>query len=113
MDETQDLTENVDFTIVSFADDFVEGYLYDATKEDLYTIEDFQRFQDKFILIDTRFYNDSSIDFIIRNISKNVAVKGFLLIESNQAKFNEVMIDKRGERQYYFNFKKYCRNIDA
>ncbi len=93
--ETQNMTEMVDFTIVSFADDFFEGHLYDATRDDLYTIEDFQRFQDKFILIDTRFYNDSSIEFIISNISKNVAVKGFLLVESNQAKFNEVMIDKR------------------
>lgn len=94
-DERREMNENIDFTIVSFADNFVEGNIYDATREDLYNNNDFQRFKDKFVLINKTFYNEPSIAFFISNISENVSVKGFLLIESDETMFNNVLIDKR------------------
>jgi peptide/nickel transport system permease protein len=58
----------------------VSGRVYDASKEDLYSIREFSRYKDRLVLLDTTFHTPSFIDYFIAQVQSEVTVKGFILI---------------------------------
>lgn len=54
--------------------------IVDATKMDLYSLEDYAIFEDKFILIDTAYYNQRWIESFAKKVSASIDFPGVILI---------------------------------
>ncbi len=93
-DGPMDLIPNQDFAFVTSGDINNTGMIHDATEIDMFSIDDYSKFKDKFILIDKDYYNDQSIDYFIKEINKNERVKGVLLIARKSERINSIIIDE-------------------
>lgn len=82
-----------DFRIVKHNNQSDSGYVYNATRDDLYNIKDYSVFEDKFILLDSKFYNDVTIDYIVGEITKIVDIKGLLIIREKALK-SQLLIEE-------------------
>jgi peptide/nickel transport system permease protein len=86
--------EEYDFLIA--ADLERTATVYDASREDMYSLDDYERFAGKFVMIDQAYYNNQAIDYFIRDIAEHVSIKGVLLIARDGEKLDQV-IARRGE----------------
>ncbi len=93
-DGRMDLIPNHDFAFVTSGNINNTGMVYDATEEDMFSIDDYSSFRDKFILIDKEYYNDQSIDYFIDEINSNIRIKGVLLIPRKSEAINSLIIDE-------------------
>ncbi|WP_422487260.1 ABC transporter permease subunit [Gudongella sp. DL1XJH-153] len=93
-DGPMDLIPNQDFAFVTSGDINNTGRIHDATEIDMFSIDDYSKFKDKFILIDKEYYNDQAIDYFIKEINKNERVKGVLLIARKSERINSIIIDE-------------------
>lgn len=84
-----------DFSVLSFDQEMVQGEVYDASRQDLYNIDDYYVFKDKFIVIDTAYYNTASMNYFMETIGQEVPIKGFLLVDTHKVKFEETLVNKR------------------
>jgi len=75
-----DLEPNSDFTFTTTGSSQDEGFVYDATRTDIFNVSDFGEYENRFVLIDKSFYNDQSINHFIDTIARNVPIKGILLV---------------------------------
>jgi len=78
--DTFTLEPSVDYTILTAGDQSYTGEIYDASKEDLLSIDDYSRFENLFVMIDEAYYNDMLLDYIAKDISEHVNIKGILKI---------------------------------
>lgn len=62
------------------------GGLFDATREDLFNIEDYDKYTGKYVLINKAYYTDQVIDYFIGEISSHADIKGILLIARSDEK---------------------------
>lgn len=83
----------VDYAFTTSGNISCLGTIYDATKEDMYSIEDYSPFEDKFILIDKAYYNESSINYFIKDINNHVTIKGVLLIAKQDEVISNLIIN--------------------
>lgn len=60
----------------------VSGEVYDASRDDLYNIDNYSKFANKFILIDGDHYSDANITIIIDEIQMQTQISGVLKIKS-------------------------------
>jgi len=74
----RDLILGRDYSIQSFGDVDLTGKVYDATREDMFNIKDYNRFSDKFVVIDKSFYTDEAVSYFIKNILEKSSTKGVL-----------------------------------
>ena len=92
------------------------GIIYDASKDDLFNLDEYNHMKNKYILIDKTYYSDQSVEYFINTISKNVSVKGFLIvadrnenISNNIVKTNDSMVIVKIS-QDFFEFLKNTKN---
>lgn len=91
------LEPDCDFAFMKSGNISFTGAVYDATKEDMYNIDNYSRFKDKFVLIDKAYYNDASINSFINDINNHVRIKGMLLIARNDEVIKNLIIDASEE----------------
>ena len=96
-DETLQLIPNSDFTFTTSGNNEDQGFVYDATRVDLFNIEDFSGFADKFILMDKAFYNERSIEHFIWEITEKVDIKGILLVAERDERMDSFITDDSDE----------------
>ena len=96
-DEILQLIPNADFKFTTSRSNEDHGFVYDATRVDLFNIEDFSGFADKFILIDKAFYNERSIDHFIGEVTEKVDIKGILLVAEKDERMDGFITDDRDE----------------
>ena len=93
-DEIIQLEPNSDFTFTTSGSSKDEGHVYDASRMDLFSVDDLKEFEDKFILIDKRFYNDLSINHFIESLVNNVQIKGILLVAEKDESMDGFITDR-------------------
>jgi len=64
------------------------GLIYDATKEDMFNLNDYSKFENKFIMLDKAYYSDSAINYFVRQIREKSNVIGILLVVRTDEKIN-------------------------
>ncbi|MBN1624699.1 MAG: ABC transporter permease [Clostridia bacterium] len=69
-----------DYTILDSPDGSFSGGIYDATRMDLFSMEDFSMMEDYFVMIDKAYYNDAAISYFMNKIEGSVSVRGFILV---------------------------------
>jgi peptide/nickel transport system permease protein len=74
------LNPETDYAFLTSGNINESGVVYDATKDDLFNIADFDRFADKFILIEQVYYSDAAIRHFIETITDSSRVKGIILV---------------------------------
>lgn len=74
------LAEGLDYSISSFGNFSASGKIYDATQEDLFSIKDYKKFDDKFVVIDSSIYTGKAIEFFISEINKKSSSYGVFCI---------------------------------
>jgi len=70
----------IDYSFRAAADGTYSGSVYDATREDMFSLLNYSRFDGKFVMIDSAFYNDAAVSHFIRQIINNSEVSGILLV---------------------------------
>lgn len=70
----------------------VSGKLYDATKEDLYNIDDYNVFTDKFILIDGNYYSNTAITAVTNDIQSHTTISGILKIKTQDEDLDNFIV---------------------
>lgn len=88
---------NHDYAFITSGNIRSTGEVYDATKVDMFSIEDYSSMEDKFILIDKTYYNDSLINYFIDDINSNIKIKGVLLIARRDEVINNLIVDANEE----------------
>jgi len=78
--ETRKLLDGVNFSLLSFGDLNLQGKIYDGTRDDLLSLKDFEKYDDKFVIIDKSFYIDEAVDYFIDRILTNSKAKGVFTI---------------------------------
>lgn len=79
------LTLDKDFTFTAADNISLSGRVYDAAREDLFTLDDYAKFDGKFVLIDRQFYTDAAVTYFMEEISGKSKALGFLLTTRDQA----------------------------
>lgn len=72
-----------DYQTLSWSDKTVKGRIIDVSKDDLFNIEDYSMFADKFIMFDQQLLSQQLIGFFVEDITTNVSIAGVLLINNN------------------------------
>ncbi|MCT4563044.1 MAG: ABC transporter permease subunit [Maledivibacter sp.] len=78
--EKRKLILGKDYSLIGFGDIDRAGKIYDATRDDMFNIKDYNRFSDKFVLINTRFYTEDAVKYFANNILEKSSAKGVLCI---------------------------------
>ncbi|MFZ5967827.1 MAG: ABC transporter permease subunit [Bacillota bacterium] len=69
-----------DFSLLSFGDLDLSGEVYDGTKEDLFNIDNYSKFDNKFVIIDKGYYLDEAIEYFAEKIIVNSKAKGVFTV---------------------------------
>jgi peptide/nickel transport system permease protein len=77
---TINLIEGLDYSVGSFGNFSSSGKVYDATQEDLFSIKDFEKFDEKFVVLDSSIYSKKAIEFFIDEINKKSTSHGVFCI---------------------------------
>lgn len=85
---------NKDYSFVSTGNIEVEGTVFDATRLDLFSFEDYERLEGSFVLIEKAFYTDTAINNFIDVIKEYSKVKGILLIARTGEKLGSIIVDE-------------------
>ncbi|MBN2286288.1 MAG: ABC transporter permease [Tissierellales bacterium] len=78
------LNQGTDYAFLTTGNVSESGTIYNATRDDLFNINDFSQYENKYILIDQIHYNDAAIQHIIANITANTQIKGIILVSRTQ-----------------------------
>jgi peptide/nickel transport system permease protein len=78
--EKRKLILGKDYSLIGFGNIDRAGKIYDATRDDMFNIKDYNRFSDKFVLINTRFYTEDAVKYFANNILEKSSAKGVLCI---------------------------------
>ena len=89
-------TPGVDFNILDCSDGNYSGEVYDATMDDLFTMQDFSSMNGKFVLVDKAYYNDPAIAYLMQKIEDNASIKGILLVTRKDESLYEIYASKSG-----------------
>lgn len=85
---------NKDYTFVATGSIEHSGLLYDATKDDMFNIEDYTKFENKFILLDKKYYEGSAVEFFIDDIQNHVNIIGVLIIAGKEEEVKNIYIEE-------------------
>lgn len=85
---------NKDYAFLSAGSFERSGFLYDATKQDLFNIDGFSKFEDKFIMIEKEYYEDAAIEYFIDEIQSNADINGILLVARYGEEVNNLFIEE-------------------
>ncbi len=85
---------NKDFAFLSAGSFSNSGSLYNATREDLFNIEDYSKLENKFVLIDKEYYEDKALEYFIDEIQKNVQIYGVVLIARHGEEISNFFIEE-------------------
>lgn len=91
-DEPLEFLKGRDYAFMTSGNLSETGQIYDASKVDLYNMHDFSRFEDRYVLIDKRYYSDGAINHFIERITQNVKIKGVLLVAHKSEKLENVIV---------------------
>jgi peptide/nickel transport system permease protein len=78
--DSDELIAGIDFSIRNSQDGKFTGKIYNASKDDLFTMTDFSHMEDTFVMFDMAYYNDASVHFLMNKIMSDISVRGFLLV---------------------------------
>lgn len=95
-EEKRGLVLGKDYSLLSFYDIDSSGEIYDATGDDMFNIMDYNKFSEKFIVIDKRFYSDDAIKYFAKSIFEKSTAKGILCI----ARDDEILQNSLGKDIY-------------
>ncbi len=90
------LKDGKDFTLMSFGNVNLSGRVYDATREDLFGLKDFKKFNGKFVIFDSKFYLEDAVKYFIDIIMKKSNAKGVFIINRD----NERLPNSIGKEIY-------------
>ncbi|MCK5758192.1 MAG: ABC transporter permease [Clostridiales bacterium] len=69
-----------DYYFQTAASGIFKGLIYDATKEDMFNLNDYSMFENKFVMLDKVYYSDAAINYFINQIREEADIKGILLV---------------------------------
>ncbi len=87
-----ELKKDSDYAFMTSGNISETGPIYDATREDMFDLQDYSQFEGHYVLLDKSYYNDSAIGYFIDNITQNVNIKGILLIANKDEKLENVIV---------------------
>jgi len=98
--KTIELQVNDDFAIIVSGNHQLTGDIYDATRDDLYSVVNLlgqgeitnkEAITDKVVLLDSSFYTERFIHYFITTISAVIPIKGFVIIgKENETIYNQI-----------------------
>lgn len=91
----------------------LEGSIYDATRDDLFNIDDYTKLNDKFVLIDKAYYNDAAVDYFINDISEKSQAKGILLILGASEEISGNLAKERSDKPVILLSRDFAENIKS
>lgn len=83
-----------DFQVLKYSNMPIEGVVYNGLLDDLYNIKDYSVYEDKFILLNSKFYSEDSITFFTEDIADHVDIKGVLLLVEDKEVSSKFLIEK-------------------
>lgn len=89
--QNNDPVANVDFAFRAAGNFTLEGSVLDASKFDLLSMKDFSSFDQKFVLIREKFYDQNFLQFFMEQAQQTSAVLGFILVNENEDLSESVM----------------------
>lgn len=81
--EQRELQLNRDYALLSFADIDTSGRIFNTIQEDLFNLEDYEKFDEQFVLIDTKYYSNYVVDRVTEEIFAKSSAKGVIYISKN------------------------------
>lgn len=94
---THDLIQGTDYAFLTSGNISESGVVYDATKDDLFNIVGFDRYIDRFILIEQMYYSDAAIQHFIETITSNARIKGVILVARVNQSIPNIVVDADDE----------------
>lgn len=89
----QTLEPGIDFSFVATAQYPLFGEMIDLSSADLYAMTDFKPLKDHFVLIDSAFYTDDFLRYIIAKIGNAVPVTGVLLVARDDSMLENPILE--------------------
>lgn len=86
------LEPNIDFAFLSTDDISETAYIYDARKLDLFTMHAPHEFDQKFVLIEKKYYSEHALASFIKKIETHSAAKGVLLISESDTQIANLTV---------------------
>ena len=90
-------TAGKDYTILDSPDGNFSGDIYDLTKEDLFSMNDFSKLDGHFVMIDKAYYNDAAISYFVRRLDTIASVKGVLLVARKEEAIFDIYSGRTSE----------------
>lgn len=113
LDGSGEFTPGVDFNILDCSNGNYSGEIYDATMDDLFTMQDFSGMNEKFVLIDKAYYNASAIAYFMQKIEDNASIKGILLVAGKDESLFDIYASKSGALPRVLISKETAESIKA
>jgi len=110
---SEEYTPGVDFNILDCADGNFSGEIYDATTDDLFTMQDLSGMNGKFVMIDKAYYNAPSIAYLMQKIEDHASVKGILLVAGKDESLFDMYASKSGALPRVLISKETAESIKA
>ncbi len=85
---------NTDYAFYSTTGSKIQSDIINITEMDLFTLNDYDQFSESFVLIDTQYYNETSVWNFIDKISMNTSIKGFILISDDDVKIQQNLVNQ-------------------
>jgi peptide/nickel transport system permease protein len=90
-------TVNEDYAFVEGGSFERKGEITDATREDLFNIEDYSKYEGRFVLIDKAYYNEKAIGYLLEDISSHADIAGVLLIARDNERVRSLYIKENDD----------------
>lgn len=90
--QTKILESNIDFAFLSTGDISETAHIYDARKLDLFTMQAPHEFDQKFVLIDKKYYSERAVAAFIEEIEMNSAAKGVLVVSESDTQIANLTV---------------------
>ncbi|HWJ02900.1 MAG TPA: hypothetical protein VNU93_04420, partial [Verrucomicrobiae bacterium] len=78
--ETKTFVYDRDYTVTSFGEFALEGKIYNAREEDLYSGKNYPYFTNKFVLFDSSYYSLKAVESLVEKIMTESKAQGVLVV---------------------------------
>ncbi|MBN2879101.1 MAG: ABC transporter permease [Clostridia bacterium] len=85
---------NKDYSFISTGSFNYTAPVYDASKDDLYSLSEFSKFDDKFVMINKSYYSDSYINYILSQIDLYSSAKGVFLYTREDREIENYILNR-------------------
>ncbi len=113
LDGSEAYMAGVDFNILDGSDGTYSGEIYDATMEDLFTMQDFSGMNGKFVMIEKAYYNAPAVAYFMQRIEDHASIKGILLVAGKDESLFDLYASRSGALPRILISKETAESIKA